>query len=208
MALVTGSPIGSTVAQEEVYIDGAPNIYYQDYTADPLNNPDGDGYYWGLSGTSTYPVKALACVTEVSMAQNITLNDIRCDAVGVKGTIQQRDSVDLTFTLQTLFPLSIFAELNNFSPADVGTGTEKVGMGTINNQKYWHVYCPKVYDRDTGDYLLVHLHKCQLVEVGELQMQYGQPWAQSMTFRAFADDTYADTMLFGTIIRADASALP
>ena len=112
MALITGTPEGTLTSQEEIYLEGAPNIYYQDEAAPPLFNPDGDGYYYGLSGTSTYPAKGLACVTEVAFQQNVTANDIRCDTVGVKGQIQRRDSVDLTFSMQTFFPLSIFAEIN------------------------------------------------------------------------------------------------
>lgn len=207
MALITGTPLGTITSQEELYIDGAPNIYFQDYNATPLYNPDGDGYYYGLSGTSTYGVYGLACITEVSFGQNVTANDIRCDTVGVKGQIQRRDSVDLTFSSQTMFPLSVLAELNNFSTATVGSTLEKVGIGSMDNDQYWMVYCPKVYDNDTGDYLLIHLHKAQFVEIGEIQMRYGEPWVQSFTVRGFADDTKPDTMLFGTILRADPSAI-
>jgi len=208
MSLVTGTPIGSLTSQEELYIDGAPNIYYQDYEADPLNNPDGDGYYWGMSGTATYGVKGLACITEVSLEQGITANEVRCDTVGVKNTIQRRDYIDLTFSLQTIMPLSIFAEIAGFSAADVGTGTEKVGMGVIDNNQFWMVYAPKVYNDDVGDYLLIHLHKAQFVEPGALEMRYGEPWMQQFTLRAYADDTKPSTQQFGVLVRADISALP
>lgn len=207
MALVTGTPFSSVTAQEELYIDGAPNIYYQDYNANPFNNPDGDGYYWGLSGTATYGVKSLACITDVTFSQGVDSNDIRCDTVGMKGTIQRRNYVDLTFSLQSFFPLSIFSEIANFSTATVSTPTEKVGIGTYDNTQYWHVYAPKVYDNDSGDYLLIYLHKAQFVEPGDLQMRYGEPWIQQFTVRAYADDTKPDGQLFGVFIRADASAV-
>ena len=64
MALVTGSPVGNVDSQEETYVEGAPNIYIQDYNASPLNNPDADGYYWGLSGTTALPVFNIGCVQE------------------------------------------------------------------------------------------------------------------------------------------------
>ena len=208
MSLVTGTPVGNLSTQEELYIEGAPNFYIQDNNASPLNNPDGDGYYWGMSGTSSYPVYGLACVTDVSFGQGITANQIRCDAVGDKGTIQRRDYVEFTFTLESFMPLSIFAKIAGFSTATVGTGTEKVGIGAINNNQYWMVYCPKVYDEDSGDYLLFHLHKAQFVEPGELQFRSGEPWTQTFKVRAYADDTKPSTQRFGVIIRADASALP
>lgn len=207
MSLVTGSAIGNVVSQEEIYPDGAPNIYYQDYLATPLHNPDADGYYWGMSGTVAYPAYELACVTEVSLQEGITANDVRCDTVGLKATIQRRDSVDFIFSTQNPFPLSSLANLFNLSPADVVTNFEKVGIGTIDNTQFWHVYAPKVYNDETGDYLVVDLHKCQIVNPGAWQMRYGQPWVRQISFRAFADTTKPASQQFGTIIRYDPSVL-
>lgn len=207
MALVTGTPLGTITSQEELYIDGAPNIYYQDYSADPLNNPDGDGYYWNMSGTATYPVKSLSCVTDVSFMQGVESNDIRCDTIGVKGTIQRRNYVDIQFSLQTFMPLSIFAEIAGFTAADVSAPTEKVGIGAYDNNQFWMVYCPRVYDESAGDYLMIHLHKAQFVEPGDLQFRYGEPWIQQFTLRAYADDTKPSTQSFGVIVRSDASAI-
>jgi len=207
MALTTGTPLGNTSSQEELYLDGAPYIYYQDYNADPLNNPDGDGYYWGMSGTTSYPAKALACVTDVSFMQGVESNDIRCDTVGVKGTIQRRNYVDIQFTLQTFMPLSIFSEIAGFSAADVSAPTEKVGIGNYNNNQFWMVYAPNVYDADSGDLLIIHLHKAQFVEPGDLAFNYGSPWTQTFTLRAYADDTKPDTQRFGVFVRSDASAI-
>src|SRR3972149_639611 len=184
MSLVTGTPFGTINQQEEIYIDGAPTIFYQKYEAGLFNNPDADGYYWGLSGTPTYPVKELACITDVSFMQGVTANDIRCDTVGVKGTIQRRDYVDMQFSLQNILPLSIFAEIAGFSPATVVTDMEKVGIGNFNNNQFWHVYAPKVYNEDVGDYLMFNLHKAQFVEPGDLQFRYGEPWIQQFTLRA------------------------
>jgi hypothetical protein len=208
MALVTGTPYSTTTAQEEIYLDGAPTIYYQDNRADPYFNPDGDGYYWNLSGTPTYGVKELACITEVSFMQGVTANEVRCDTIGVKNTIQRRDYIDLQFSLQTFFPLSILAELANFSAADIGTATEKVGIGNFNNNQFWMVYAPKVYNDDVGDYLAIHLHKAQFVEPADWQMRYGEPWIQQFTVRAYADSAKPEAQKFGVIVRGDLSALP
>ena len=207
MSLITGSPIGSVVNAEELYIEGAPNLYVQDYSADPLFNPDGDGYYYGLSGTSSYPVYGLACVDSVTFQQGITANDIRCDTVGNKGMIQRRDYVQFTFNLKTLMPLSMYAKIANFSDALVSAPYEKVGIGGFNNNRYWMVYAPKVYDEDSGDWLLFHLHRAQFVEPGDLTFNYGEPWVQSFSVRAFADDTRPSTQRFGVIVRTDVSAI-
>jgi hypothetical protein len=72
MALVTGTPLGTITTQEDLYIEGAPNIYFQDYLASPFNNPDGDGFYWGLSGTATYPVLEVGCPVDVSLTEDLT----------------------------------------------------------------------------------------------------------------------------------------
>ena len=207
MALITGTPQGNVLSQEELYLEGAPSFWVQDYNATPLWNPDADGYYYGLSGTSTYPAYGVACVTDVSFGQGITANDIRCDGDGVKGHIQRRDYVEFTFTLETLLPLSTYAKLANFSDADVSSPFEKVGIGEINNNRYWMVYAPRVYDQDTGDWLLIHLHKAQFVEPGEIQFRYGEPWMQTFKVRGFADTTKPSTQRFGVIIRSDPSAI-
>lgn len=209
MALITGTPVGNLDSQEEVYFEGAPNIYVQDYNASPLNNPDADTFYWGMSGTTTYPVFSIGCVQDVSLTEGMTMNAIRCDAVGDKGVIQRRDYIEFELTIASLFPLTTLRHLLNISTPTVGTGTEKAGIGKINNNRFYMAYCPKVYDDDTGDYVLFHLHKAQFVDAWTINMNAGEPWTVSgLKLRAFADETKPANQLFGTIIRADASALP
>lgn len=208
MALITGTPVGNVDSQDEIYIEGAPNIYIQEYTANPLNNPDADNYYWGLSGTTALPVFNLGCVQDVALSEGVTMNQIRCDAVGDKGTIQKRDYIELTLTISTLFPFSTLRHMLNLSAPTVGTNIEKVGIGQINNNRYYMAYCPKVYDQDTGDYLLFHFHKAQFVDAWEIAMPSGEPWkASGLKLRAYADDTKPANQLFGVIVRSDESAL-
>ena len=208
MALITGSPIGNVDSQDEIYIEGAPNIYIQDYNASPLNNPDADGYYWNMSGTTTYPVFNIGCVQDVSLTEGLTMNQIRCDAVGDKGTIQRRDYIEFTFNILTLFPLTTLRHILNISSPTVSTNIEKVGIGQINNNRFYMGYCPKVYDQDTGDYVLFHLHKAQFVDAWTIDMKSGEPWMVSgLKLRAYADETKPANQLFGVIVRADESAL-
>jgi len=69
-------------------------------------------------------------------------------------------------------------------------------------------YAPKVYDQDTGDYVLFHLHKAQFVDAWEIRMTSGEPWmVANLKLRAYADDTKPAGQLFGVIVRADESAL-
>lgn len=69
-----------------------------------MKNPDSDGFYWGLSGTSVYPAYELGCVTDVNFAENVTMNDVLCDNAGVKATIQQRNYLEFTMVVQSPFP--------------------------------------------------------------------------------------------------------
>ena len=208
MTLVTGTPKGNITSQDEIYVEGAPYIYIQDYTANPLNNPDADGYHWGLSGTTSYPVFNIGCVQNVSLTEGLTMNQIRCDAVGDKGTIQRRDYIELELTILTVFPLSTLRHMLNLSSPTVSSNIEKVGIGQINNNRSYMTYAPKVYDQDTGDYLLFHLHKAQFVDAWTINMNSGEPWTvQGLKLRAYADDTKAANELFGVIVRADESAL-
>ncbi len=208
MALVTGTPIGNVDSQDEIYLEGAPNIYVQQYEASPLNNPDADGYYWNLSGTTSYPVFSLGCVLDVSMTEGLTMNAIRCDAVGDKGVIQRRDYIELELTISTLFPLTTLRHVLNLSTPTVGTDIEKMGIGKINNNRFYMAYCPKVYDEDTGDYVLFHFHRSQFVDAWTINMNAGEPWTVTgLKLRAFADESKPANALFGTIVRADPSAI-
>lgn len=207
--LVTGSPVGNNLSQEDLFLEGAPFIYIQDRTANPLKNPDSDGYYWGMSGTSAYPVINIGCPLDVKFTEGVTANDVRCDTVGVKDTIQKRDYVELQMTVNSFFPLTDLRYLLNLSPATTGTGYEKVGIGSINNTRKFMVYAPNVYDQDNGDYLAIHLHSAKFVDAWTIDMKYGAPWqATGIKIRAYADTTKPDLQKFGVVIRGDLSALP
>lgn len=208
MALTTGTPLGTITSQEDLNIEGSPYIYFQDNHANPLNNPDADGYYWGLSGTASYPVYELGCVVDVSLRESLTMNDVRCDTAGVKGTVMRRDYVEFVLTIQSLLPLSVLRHTMKLSAPTVATGLEKVGIGSINNNLRYMVYAPKVYDEDAGDLLIFHLHKAQFVDAWELAMKAGENWSFQVLLRAYADTTKPDSAKFGTIIRSDLSALP
>ncbi len=208
MSLITGTPLGNVDSQEELYLEGSPYIYIQDNSANPLNNPDGDGYYWGMSGTAAYPAYALGCVSDVSLTEDVTVNAIRCDTIGDKDALQRRNYVDFVFTLSTMFPLTTIRHLLGLSTPTVGGGLEKVGIGSISNTRYYMVYAPKVYDEDTGDYLLFHLHRAKPVDAWTIGMGADGWKITGLKLRAFADDTKPSTQKFGVIVRADPSAIP
>lgn len=206
--LVTGTPIGNIVTQEDLYVEGSPFIFIQDATATPLKNPDVDGYYWGLSGTVTYPVYELGCVQDVSLTEGLTMNDVRCDTIGVVDTIQRRDYVEFNFTILSIFPLTVLRHVLGLSTPTTGTDVEKVGIGGINNTRKYMVYAPKVYDEDNGDILLFHLHKAKFVDAWTIEFRYAEPWTVTgLKLRAYADNTKPTAQRFGVIVRSDASAL-
>lgn len=208
MALITGSPVGNVDEQDEIYLEGSPFIYIQQTEANPLNNPDSDNYYWGLSGTASIPVFKVGCVQDVSLTEGITMNQIRCDTVGDKGTIQRRDYIEFEITILSLFPLTTLRHLLNLSAPTVNSNVEKMGIGQINNNRFYMAYCPKVYDQDTGDYVLFHLHRAQFVDAWTINMNSGEPWTVTgLKLRAYADESKPANQLFGVIVRADESAL-
>ena len=208
MALVTGTPLGQVNAQDELYIDQAPTIYFQDNTANPLNNPDGDGFYWGLSGTTTYPVYSLSCYEDVVWASEFESNAIRCDAVGDKSQLQKLNHIDLTFTLKTLMPLATLTHILRGGAVTTNAGaTEKMGIGQPDNDLYYRYYFVSVYDETAGDHITVTAHKAQFVDAWELGFTYGEPATLGVTLRAFAEDTLPAAQLFATVIRADPSAI-
>ncbi len=210
MALVTGTPLGNLDLQEDIYLEGAPTIYIQDNAANPLYNPDSNGFYWGLSGTSTYPAYELGCVTDVSLSENLTMNDVLCDNVGVKDTVQQRNYLEWTLSIQSFFPLATLRHLLGFSAVttDGAAHTETFGLGKINNNQYWMVYSPKVYDEDVGDYVMFHFHRAKFVDAWTINMPFGDQWqATGLKIRAFVDTNKPAAQQFGVMLRSDASVL-
>lgn len=208
MGLLTGIPLGPITAQEDLYFEGAPYLYYQAYGATPLNNPDTQSYYWGLSGTATNPVYALGCVQNISLSENLTVNAVRCDTVGDKDVIQRRNHLELDLTIVSLFPLTMLAPILNASTPTVANHREEMGMGAINNNLAYIMYMPKVYDPVTGDLVIFHLHKAKFVDAWKIEMKGGEPWLVSgLKVWAFADDTKPANQTFCTVIRQDPSVV-
>ena len=205
-SLVTGSAIGNVLTQEDLFLEGAPYIYLQDDRANPLYNPDVNSYYWGMSGTSTYPAVLLGCIQDVSLTEGVTMNDVRCDTVGVKDTIQKRDYVEFQLTILSQLPLSVIRYVMNLSPATTGTGFETVGIPQINNSIHYHIYAPKVYNDDAAGWLMFYLHRAKAVDAWTLNTLYGASWTLTgIKLRAYAKDTMPANQLFGVIRRADPS---
>ena len=209
MALATGTPQGNIISQEEEYLEGAPYIYFQDNDASPRFNPDAQGYYWNLSGTSVYPVYNLGCILNVSLTEGVTMNDVRCDTIGVKDTIQKRDYVEFNLEVQSLLPLTVLRHLLNLPAPTTGTGFETVGISRINNSQRYMVYAPMVYDEANAGWLMFHLHRAKFVDAWTINMTYGEAWkVTGIKIRAYADESKPANQIFGVIRRADPTALP
>jgi hypothetical protein len=208
MSQITGTPIGNLDVQEGLYVDSAPYIYFQDYNATPLFNPDADGFYWGMSGTTAYPAYEIGCPADVTFSEDVTMNETTCDTVGVVSTTQQRNYLTMQFTVKTLFPLQTLRLLLKGGAVTETAPTQKFGFGPINNNQFWMVYCPRVYDTDVGDYTWLHFHKCQFVDAWSISMAYGTAWnVTNISLRAFADTTKPSAQQFGIWGRSDASVI-
>lgn len=208
MALITGTPEGNVISQEEIYIEGAPWIYYQREEANLLHNPDGDNFYWGLSGTSTYPVYSLACYEDVSLGEDVTVNAVRCDKVGDKAVIQKRNRLEVSLALSTIFPLTTVKPILKGSAVTTSAPFEKMGLGQINNNLYYHVYLPKVYDEDAADYVSFTIHRAQFVDAWNIAMVSGDKWmVGGITIAGLIDETKPAGQEFATVIRYDPSAI-
>lgn len=206
MALLTGTPYGTIVEQEDLYLEGAPYIYYQDYAGPTMF--DADSYYYLLSGTAAYPVYRLGCYEDVSLASDVTMNAIRCDNVGDKDVIQKLNHLELTLSISSLFPLTALRHILRASPVTAGTDVEKMGIGSISNSQYYKVYLPKVYDDDTGDLLIMQLHRAKFVDAWTIEMPSGDKWmVTGVKIWGFADDNKPAGQRFATVIRQDPSVL-
>ena len=140
--------------------------------------------------------------------KDITINDILCDNAGVKDTIQQRNSVEFAFTIQTPFPFSVLTHILKGGAVTETAPTEKFGLGKIDNAQFWQVWAPLVYDESVGDYVGIHLHKAKYVEPFTIDMPFGDSWKfTGIRIRAYADTTKPSDQQFATFIRADASVI-
>jgi hypothetical protein len=214
MALITGTPTGNIITPPNLYLDQPPTFWIQDRettagaTVGLLNNPDGDGFYWGLSGTTANPVYEVGCYENFVIADVRTINMIRCDTTGVRGAIQKRDQINVTFTLKTPFPLATVAKLLNLGPVTTTPGaTEKVGIGVIDNSKFYRAYFASIYDQTTGDYVNGTFHRVQFTSAWQWNFVYGQPATFTVQASAFADEAKPQDQYFATIIRADPSSI-
>lgn len=212
MTLLTGTPSGNIIATPELYLDQPPTFWFQDrYTAAGasvglLNPPDADGFYWGLSGTTANPVYEGGCYENFQVADVRTINMVRCDTNGMRTAIQKRDQLNITFTLKALFPLAKIRHMLNLGPVTTTAGaTEKVGVGIIDNSKYYYVYFASIYDQTTGDYVNFTGHRVQFTNAWQLTFTYGQPATVAIQASCFADTDKPDAQQFATIIRADPS---
>lgn len=208
MSLVTGTPEGNIIEQDEIFVEGAPWIYYQRQEAGLLHDPDGDNFHWGLSGTSTYPVFSLACYEDVSLGEDVTVNAVRCDKTGDKAVIQKRNRLELSLALSTIFPLTTTKPIIKGSAVTTSAPFEKMGLGTINNNLYYHVYLPKVYDEDEGDYVSITIHRAQFVDAFNIAMVSGDKWVVGgISIAGLIDESKPAGQEFATIIRYDPSAI-
>jgi hypothetical protein len=208
MPLVTGSSIGNILSQEEKYLEGAPYLYIQDYRAAPLHAPDANGYYYGMSGSTNYPIYSLGCIQNVKLTEDVTLNMIRCDTVGDKAAIQRRNYLDMEFELNSQLPLSVTAKIMNMFNSTTVSGAEFVGVSKINNNIYYMLYAPKVYDEVAGYWILMHFHRCQIVGNFTWDLNINGWKLTGLKVRALIDETKPSTQMFGVLARFDNNALP
>lgn len=214
MALITGTPIGNVVTPPELYLDQPPTFWIQErYNADGtsvglLNRPDGDGFYWGLSGTVARPVYEVGCYENFVIADVRTINQVRCDTTGNRTAIQKRDVLNITFTLKAPFPLATIRHMLNLGPVTTTPGaTEKVGVGVIDNSKYYYVYFASIYDQTTGDHVNFTGHRVQFTSAWQWTFAYGMPATFTIQASCFADADKPQDQYFATIIRADPSSI-
>lgn len=208
MALLTGSPVGGSIVQDDIYISDAPNVFIQDATANPLHNPDESGFYWGISGTVAYPYMALGCISDVTLTEGLTMNDVVCDVTGYKSTIMKRNYVEMNLTLKTLLPLASIRDIMKLGAVTTSADQEWAGIGVIDNSRFFHVYMAKVYDTTAYDWIAISLHKARFVDAWTINFRPGQEWSLSgIKIRAYAVDTYPDDQAFGVMYRRDPSAI-
>jgi len=206
LATTAKDPTGTIRQADDIFIEGGPEFWFggvEKYA------PDADGFHWGLTGTAALPLYKVGCYTDFRWRDNIQMTDVRCDTIGTVSTIQKRSYLEITFTLLSLLPLSILTNIirGGTVTQNVTEGTEKMGLGEINNNLYHRCFLSKVYDENAGDWVTITGHRCQFVDAWEISMTYGQPWTIGIRLRMYADQTKSAAQRFATVIRLDPSIL-
>jgi len=206
LATINSSPSGSIQLVDDLFLEGGPDFWFGGV---PKYAPDSDGFYWGITGTTAAPVYKIGCYTNFKLRDNVQVSDVRCDTIGVKSVIQKRNYLEVDFTLMSLLPLSQLTHMLKGGTVthNVSEGTEKMGLGEIDNNKYHMVFFSRVYDEDTGDFVSFTGHRAQFVDAWEIGMSYGTPWTLGVKLRMLADDTKPADQRFATVLRLDPSKL-
>ena len=98
--------------------------------------------------------------------------------------------------------------MKHFDAVDETVPTEKIGLGVIDQNQYFMVYCPKVYDTAAGDYVWIFMAKASFADAFTINMGFGNPWQiAGVKLRGFADTTKPRAQYFGMFGRADASVI-
>lgn len=199
-------PTGTINANDDIYIEGGPDLWIGGVLK---YGPDSNGYYWGIDGTPSVPIYRLGCYENFQLQDNVTVNEIRCDTIGVVGSIVRRNYLEASFDLQQLLPLSQLKTLLRWSSAlsVPGTDTEYAGIGDINQQDFHMIYLSRIYDSDAGDWVSFTGTRCQFEWNGALQMRYGQPWMVGVRLRFYANRDLPSDQRFATVVRYDPSAI-
>ncbi|OGS01183.1 MAG: hypothetical protein A2V88_08870 [Elusimicrobia bacterium RBG_16_66_12] len=205
----TDIPIGPEIDAEDIYIEGGPDIWFQDATANPQQNPDSDGFYWGLSGTAAYPVYELGCYDDLSIADSRTSNPVTCAALGNVRQMQRRDALEISLTFKSLLPFETLRHIMGLGAVthNAVEETSKMGIGNLPQNTFFHMWLARVYDEDLGDYVGLYFDKVQFMDANPLTMAYGKEWTVAVKAMALANSARPKAQRFGMMLRYDPSVL-
>lgn len=197
-------PTGTIDANDDIFIEGGPDLWLGGVLK---YAPDINGYYWGIDGIPSNPVFKLGCYENFQLQDNVTVNEIRCDTLGVVGSIVRRNYLEATFDVQQILPLSQLKNLLRWSSSLAVADAEYAGIGEVNQQDYLPVYLSRIYDPDAGDWVSFTGTRCQFQWDKAMQLRYGQPWMVGVKIRFYANKNLPSTQRFVTVVRWDPSAL-
>jgi len=205
----TATPVGPIINAEALYLEGGPNIWMQDWGATYNNNPDSDGFYYGMSGTAAANLFEVGCYDDLQLRDARTETVVKCAAAGIVANMQRRDNFELAFTLKAMLPLSILTKILGGGTVvhNLAEETEKMPLGVLPQNIFWHVFLSRVYDEDTGDFVAFQFHKVQVVEATPLAMPYGDAWNLQVRMMIMADTAKPAAHRFGELLRYDPSVL-
>lgn len=190
-------PTGANVISPAGFLTSFDGVFIQDSAAPMANTTP---YPWGLTGTPTYPVYNLGCLSGVTFTPTIEDMVIECDNGGEVYRTRRVKGYTISGTLKSVLPLSFLSNILGLgTPTDDTTQSIEFAPVGVYVPRTFHVLIAGKYDNGSVGF---YFYKCT-ISGSNFKMPAGTNSAEvSLDITAFADTALPSTHSFGAVLRS------